>query len=554
MQSLFCSVRVVAPLFFSAVLTVAGCGGSGGSPAPRPTPPTTTTPPPSTGPTWTSGVFADAGQFEQRCEVVRTGVDLEGNSFPDRPGSTLEENFWLRSWTNETYLWNTEVVDQNPASFNNRLDYFAVLRTTAQTSSGKDKDDFHFSQPTEEFLAQRNSAPTADYGARFVSLSTTPPRDIRVLYTEPNSPASQEVAGQPNFVRGARVIEIDGIDAINGGATQADLDTLNNGLFPLTAGEIHSFRVRDPDGTERNIMLTSANLAPKPVNRFTTIDTAAGKVGYMLINTFSPFASEEDIATTIADLKTAGVSDLVLDLRYNGGGLLAVAAQLGYMVAGPSRTNGKTFERLQFNAAAGGVDPVTNQTNTPVPFYSTGQGFTLAVGAALETLNLSRVYILSTGRTCSASEAVINGLRGIDVEVVLIGDTTCGKPFGFYPTDNCGETYYTIQFRGVNDKNFGDYADGFIPMNSNASFGVSAPGCAVADDLSKELGDPAEALLAAALQYREDGTCPAPPPVASAVARSSVATRSVDEGGAMISDAGRSLDIFQTNRDMTLPN
>ena len=83
------------------------------------------------------------------------------------------------------------------------------------------------------------------------------------------------------------------------------------------------------------------------------------------------------------------------------------------------------------------------------------QGTTIDPGVALPSLNLSRVFILATGSTCSASEAIVNRLRGIDVEVVLIGDTTCGKPYGFYPTDNCGTTYFTVQFAGANAKGLG---------------------------------------------------------------------------------------------------
>ena len=133
-----------------------------------------------------------------------------------------------------------------------------------------------------------------------------------------------------------------------------------------------------------------------------------------------------------------------------------------------------------------------------------------AAGRTLPALNLNRVFVLSGPGTCSASETIINGLRGIDVEVVLIGETTCGKPYGFYPLDNCGTTYFTVQFRGVNAKNFGDYADGFSPANLTTTAGVSIPGCAVADDFSKLLGDPEEARLAAALNFMQDGSCPAP--------------------------------------------
>ena len=120
---------------------------------------------------------------------------------------------------------------------------------------------------------------------------------------------------------------------------------------------------------------------------------------------------------------------------------------------------------------------------------------------------MTRVFILATGNTCSASEAVINGLRGIDVEVVLIGDTTCGKPYGFYPTDNCSTTYFTIQFQGVNAKGFGEYSEGFR-LASNPMFEDQLPGCSVADDFTQVLGNESEALLASAIGYAESGTCP----------------------------------------------
>ena len=535
------------------LMVTAACGGSGSS-TPRPPPPVVppppVTPPPPTGPTWTPGVFASSVSFEAQCEAPRSGVDIEGNPFPDRTGSTAIENFWLRSWTNETYLWNDEVTDRNPNDFDDRLVYFDLLRTEELTASGRLKDDFHFSEPTAEFLARRNSAPTADYGARFIVSSTTVPRDFRIAYSDPGTPAATEVAGLANFVRGARILEVDGVDLVNATA-DADIDTLNDGLFPLTAGEMHTFVVEDPGNAPRTVMLTSADLTRKPVNQTKVITTPTGPVGYVLINTFSPFASEVEISDAMESLSAAGVTDLVLDLRYNGGGLLSVASQLGYMIAGSSRTSGKTYEALQFNADAGAFNPVTGGPNNPLPFLDTGVGFTVPDGTPLPTLNLGRVFILSTDDTCSASESIVNSLRGIDVEVILIGSTTCGKPFGFFPTDNCGETYYTIQFRGVNDKGFGDYADGFLPANSSSAFGVVVPGCAVGDDLNNPLGDEAEGLLAAALQYRESGVCPTPSgPSASSGA--GITASSVGAGGAATPILmPRTGDIYENNRDMT---
>ncbi|GAB4517181.1 MAG: S41 family peptidase [Amphiplicatus sp.] len=474
---------------------------------------------------------------------MRIGVDIEGNPFPDMPGSMLEEMFWLRSWTHETYLWNDEVVDRNPVDFDDRLEYFALLRTFATTPSGRDKDEFHFTIPTEEFLRQRNSTPRAEYGAEFIIFSAAPPRDVRVLYTEPGSPAAENVGGQINLPRGTRILEVDGVDLVNAN-TQAEIDILNNGLFPATAGEQHAFVVQDAGASSsRTVTLTSANIAPKPVNLTRVIDTPSGKVGYMLLTTFSPFASEKDIADAISAMKADGIGDLVLDLRYNGGGLLAVASQLGYMIAGDARTSGRVFERLRFNDDAGAFNPVTGALNEPVPFFDTGLGFSLPDGTALQSLDLSRVFILSTEQTCSASEAVLNALRGIDVEVVLIGGTTCGKPYGFFPQDNCGVTYFTIQFQGVNDKGFGDYADGFSPENSSAAFAVKVPGCAVSDDLGSALGDENEPMFATALAYRETGSCPT-----SAVALSA-SSASVRPPPAI---PGRG--VFETNRDMRMPN
>ena len=547
------SVKALALALMTIAMPVwlAACGGGGGSSgtagavSPPPPPPP---PPPPSGPSWTQGVFDPASNFKNRCEVRRVGRDIEGNTFPDVQGTALDERFWLRSWTNETYLWNTEVTDRNPADFTNRLDYFAILRTFARTASGKEKDDFHFSEPTEEYLAARNAAPTATYGASYVALSTTPPRDFRIRYTEPNSPASTASGGQPNFERGSRILQINGIDLVNTNS-QSEINQLNAALFPATAGLTNSFTVEDPDGMTRTVSLTSVNLSSKPVNRTRIIDTPSGDVGYILFNTFSPFASEREIVDAITEMQTAGVNDLVLDLRYNGGGLLAVASQLSYMIAGETRTRNQVFERLRFNAAAGNRNPVTGETNNPIPFYATGVGFTVPEGTPLPTLNLPRVFVLSTGSTCSASEAVVNGLRGIGVEVILIGNTTCGKPFGFYPTDNCGETYYTIQFQGVNGQGFGDYADGFIPNNSPASFGVRLPGCQVRDDLTRELGDENEALLAAALSYRGSLACPA----VSAQATTAVGSAEAGSSGGGIPLRPPGPSTLETNRDMTMP-
>lgn len=503
----------------------------------------------SSGPTWTANVFQPASTFKNFCATVRTGVDAVGDPFPDKAGTLLQELFWLRSWTRETYLWNTEVTDQNPASFSNRVTYFNTLKTPATTPSGKPKDQFHFSVATADYLAQITSAPEASYGAEIRVFASTPPRDVRVLYTTAGTPATDLLAGTPKLSRGARILMADGVDVVNGGTNQAQLDTINNAIFPRNPNESHTLLVQYPGGAQRTVTLTSANLVESPVNRTAVLPTGTGNVGYILLNTFSPFSTEKAIVDAVAALRAQTVTDVVLDLRYNGGGLLAIASQLSYLVAGPTRTSGRIFERLQFNAMAGSGNPVTGGANTPTPFYTTGLGFTVPTTTTLQPLTLPRVYVLTTASTCSASEAVINGLRGVDVEVVLIGSTTCGKPYGFYSADNCGQTYFSIQFKGVNDKSFGDYADGFAAANATSTFPVKVPGCSVADDFDHELGSTSENMLAAALAYRANGTCPAPTGTGIGVAST------VRTGENAMATSSRTLagEIFRNNRDMRRP-
>ena len=208
--------------------------------------------------------------------------------------------------------------------------------------------------------------------------------------------------------------------------------------------------------------------------------------------------AEAQLVEAVNYFKTQGIDDLVLDVRYNGGGYLYIASELAYMIAGPTRTQNKVFEQLSFNAkrVADNNDPGARET-----FRASSR----TTGSPLPDLNLSRVYVIAQSGTCSASESIINGLRGVDVDVRLIGSGTCGKPYGFYAKDNCGISYFPIEFKGVNAKGFGDYADGFVP-NGAGPTGIA--GCSVADDLSHPLGDPSEAMLATALGYRSTSVCP----------------------------------------------
>ena len=492
MMSVTALMRIILSL---VAASIAACGGGGGGSM-------SPSPPPQTG--WQQGVFLDASTFFARCAAPRAGNNpATGQPYQDMQGMTLDENNFLRSYSDDTYLWYDEISDQDPGLFTDPLVYFDELRTTATTPSGADKDKFHFTFDSDEWFQLSQSGASAGYGAEFVLLSAVPPREVVVAFTEPNSPATDPLV---NLERGATLLAIDGVD-IND-STQAGIDALNGGLFPAGAGEVHAFEVLDLGAqNSRMITMTTEIITQDPVQNVSIINTLTGDVGYMVFNAHRAPAEAELIAA-INFLQ--GVSDLVLDLRYNGGGFLDMAGQLAYMIAGAGPTAGQTFEELQFNDKHPATDPVRGTPLTPTPFHNQTLGFSVAAGQALPTLNLSTVYVLTGPNTCSASEAIMNGLRGVNVNVIQIGSTTCGKPYGFYPTDNCGTTYFTIQFRGVNAMNFGDYTDGFSPANTVANIGTVIPGCSVGDDFTAQLGDTSEGRLAAALAYRTTQSCPAP--------------------------------------------
>jgi C-terminal processing protease CtpA/Prc len=487
--------RPHALLLAGLVCTLAACGGGGGDDDGGGNPGG-----------WQQGVFQPSAQFEAKCVNPRSGTDPATNMpYPDTQGTVLDENNFLRSFSDETYLWYDEIVDRDPANYGDPFAYFAVLRTTAITSSGQPKDKFHFTRDTAEWYQLSQAGVSAGYGVTWALLSVDPPREIRVAYTEPASPATDPTA---NLMRGEFIVAVDGVDIDDN--TQAGVDTLNEGLFSPDVDATHTFTVVGLGGGTRDISMTADEIQADPVQNVHVLDTPSGRVGYLLFNDHI-LTAEGQLVDAIETLASGqGIDDLVLDIRYNGGGYLFIASQLAYMIAGESQTAGRIFEEMQFNDKHPTTNPITGEPLEPTPFYNVTSGFDGGpADVPLPTLDLPRVFVLTGPGTCSASEAIMNGLRGIGVEVIQVGSTTCGKPYGFYAQDNCGITYFTIQFRGVNEEGFGEYTDGFSAQNQ-ASPGTAIPGCSVGDDFDHALGSEAEARLAAALAHRSGGACPTP--------------------------------------------
>lgn len=491
---------VASTLLFAAC---GGGGGSGGGPftAGVGNPVGTGS---TAGSSFIPGVFQPSSNFRALCATPRTGINpATGNPFTDSQGTFVDENNWLRSWSHELYLWYDEILDVNPTTLATPQ-YFDQMQTFATTASGAPKDKFHFTYDTEQYQALVQSGTSAGYGATLTFLSRSVPRQVVVAYTEPDSPAT---AAGVNLIRGTEILGVDGVSVVNG-SSSSDLAVLNAALFPSDTGQSHQFEVRDPGAaSSRFVTMVSATITSQPVQHVQLIDVDGDPVGYMLFNDHI-VPAEAGLVNAISQLEDAGVTDLFLDLRYNGGGYLTIANELAFMIAGPALAQGRTFDELQFNSKHQTFNPVTGARLSPTLFRTTAAGFSVPSGTPLPSLNLSRVFILAGPDTCSASEAVINGLLGIGIEVILIGDTTCGKPYGFYGFDNCGTTYFSIHFRGVNAAGYGDFSDGFTPTQSVPLDQSYVPGCLVEDDFSRPLGDVQEARLAAAIQFRTDGTCP----------------------------------------------
>lgn len=472
------------PLVVAAALSACGGGGGGGG--------GTTTAPPQPTSDFDRGVFSDADEYAAICANPR------GPGFPDVSGSATDENEWLRAWSHDLYLWYDEIVDEDPRDFTTPR-YFDLMKTFELTPNGTEKDSFHFSLDTEVWEQEVQTGTSVSYGMSITLLSASPPREAVVAYVQPEGPADDP---GNDIRRGTRIVTADGVDVAEG----FDTDTLNDALFPQEEGEVHTFEVEDFDGSNRReVTLTAGVITEDFVPLANVVDSSIGPVGYMIFNRHRAPA-EARLVQEIEAFAAAGIEELILDLRYNGGGLLDIASQLAFMIAG-SAASGQVFEVIEFNDKHPEVDPVTGRTIEPGIFIERTLGYSLASGSALPRLNLPRVFILSGEGTCSASETIINGLRGIDVEVVLIGETTCGKPYGFYPFDNCGTTYFSTQLRTSNAKGFGDYTDGFIPTDDPVE-AFEVPGCVIPDDFGAQLGDTNEAKLQAALTYIETGSCP----------------------------------------------
>ncbi|MEO7391040.1 MAG: S41 family peptidase [Ramlibacter sp.] len=433
---------------------LAGCGGGGGGTAT----PTTAAPP------------------------------VETSQAPAAPASCslADQKTWLSASMRDRYFWYDRMGTANAAAPN--IDsYFASLLYSPV-------DRYSYTQPAATFTQFYAEGTRLGYGYSLVftdSLSTT----MRVRAVEPASPVA--LAG---IRRGDFVLSIDG-------RTPSQLAA--EGLAAVsTEGVPRTFVLRDRAGAQRTITVSSAVFALAPVLAQSVLDVAtpsgSRKVAYMAYQEFIS-AGNTAMGEAFSRFASQGATELVLDLRYNGGGEVGIARNLSSMIGG-SRLAGQTFTQLRFN----GKHPEDNLT---IPFTADGR---VLPGPPLQ--GLRRVFVIASSGTASASELVINSLKPF-MEVVLVGGTTYGKPYGFEPVQACGTVFNAVNFESVNALGVGGYNNGISPT------------CVVPDDLDHALGDPAEGRIAAALYFAGNGVCPA---TASALAQDAGAGKlipAITEGG-----------------------
>lgn len=329
--------------------------------------------------------------------------------------------------------------------------------------------------------------------------------DIRVKFVYPGSPA--------DLIGLKRGYQITGINGRTGTGLTYDGGTNVNFLINAYSNSTNiTLTLKKPDGSTFNVTMSTGTYTVNPVLTSKVIEgDNAKKIGYIVFNSFTSDANARPkLNAAFATFASAGVTDLVVDLRYNGGGYVSTAEYLSNLIAPATKTSGTMFS-YYFNQTM--VDHkatlLANQKrkDTDGSIYSYFDfSYTVAdntVPFSKEgiptTLNLSHVFFIVTGSTASASELTINNLLPV-MDVQLIGTTSYGKPVGFFDIDINKYQMYIPQFETKNSAGNGGYYLGMTPGSTKY------PGRLEGDDVTRDFGDPDETLLADAIRYASYGS------------------------------------------------
>jgi carboxyl-terminal processing protease len=379
-----------------------------------------------------------------------------GGYAQDRPASctTVGKNLYVRDVMTDLYLWYRQMPDLDPATFDSPEAYLDAVR-------------FRPLDSTFSYITSRESSEAFFSDSQFIgfgfSVSVTD-GEMRVMQVFPDSPAQET-----GLARGDRIIQINS-------RTVPDL---------IATGQIDDAFGPSEVGVEADIVFVhlNARVRARIIKRLVTIPSVSltrvysvegRKVGYVFFRNFvEPSYAALDRAFT--DLREQAVNELVLDLRYNGGGLVDVAQHLASLIGG-TRADGQVFAEYFHNDK------------------NAFRNHALRFQPKPNALTLDRLVVITTRASASASELVINALKPF-IPVLIIDDRTYGKPVGQYSVSFCDKVLAPVSFSLRNAQGEGDYFEGL------------APTCAAIDDADHDLGDPIEASLREALTVIGTGSC-----------------------------------------------
>ncbi len=407
---------------------------------------------------------------------------------------------FARDVINEWFLFPAEVAQGvNQASFTNVQDYIDALVAPAR-ASGKDRFFTYITSIAEE-NAFLQSGSSAGFGVRLAFSAGN-----RLFITEAFEGAPGLAAG---IDRGTEILAI--------GTSEGTLRTVativategsagvTNALGPNDPGVTRVLRVTDAAGT-RNVTVAKTNFSLTPLSSrygVRVIDQGGQRYGYINMRTFISSANSQ-LRDAFQSFRDQNITNIVIDFRYNGGGLVSTAELMGDLM-GRDRFTTQLFSQTNFRPE--------KASNNSRKFFNPQSQSVAPV----------RLAFIGTRSTASASEFVMNGmLPYLGNNIALVGGNTFGKPVGQIALDlaACDDRMRVVAFSTGNALTDGDYFNGMAPKMPNT--------CAAADDISRPLGDPNEAMLATAIDFLAGRSCTAIQGAAAGSA-SGRAARAVDD-------------------------
>ncbi len=398
-------------------------------------------------------VLAACGSSDSATPLATNGAP-NANSAPVADSSNADINF-LVSYMKDWYLWNDRLPKIDIKPFKTTDEALTALKVS--------EDRYSFIDNAATFAAFFDEGKTVGFGLGLSVIAN----NLFVRVVQPNSNAAAQA-----IERGDQILSIDDVPI----TTLIAENRLDAAIGPSTIGFGARFRVQR-GVVVRDVTLTKSEYLLKYVLAPTVIDNAGRKTGYLYFTSFGQ-PGKAEWQSAINTILAAGATDLVVDLRDNGGGLLSLASELSASLV-PRTTAGNLAFQLQFNS-------LHSSSNTRYNYASD-----------LNAGRFERLAWITSPRTCSASEAMITAVMPYRA-ASRIGETTCGKPVGFTPPQFNGKVYNIVSFKSTNRDGFSDYFNGLAADCASSS-----------TDLSRALGDPLEVRLASALQRLATGTCPA---------------------------------------------